>query len=198
MDTRISAMLYLGKLPLAVMVCALFGGPTEYVFAGTRNVQNALAERQVKAAYIYKFASYVEWPVAAFARSDSPLVIGVMGADMLAEELEHTVVGRTVSGRSFSVRRLSLSDSLAGVHILFIGKAAVRAQIAEMLAVAKGQPVLTITDSPEYYSSGTMINFILADNRLRFEVALRPVSYSGLKISARMLGAAYKVESGAQ
>jgi len=154
---------------------------------------NAALERQVKAAYLYKFAGFVEWPEGSFPRADSPVVIGVAGADALAEQLEQTVAGHTANGRPLQVKRVKRGDSLAGIHMLFIaGQDKGLAQ--ELLAASRGQPVLTVTDADETYGLGSMINFVIADERLRFEVSLKHAVAARLKISARMLSAAYRVQ----
>src|SRR5438034_9980654 len=76
-------------------------------------------EYRVKAAFLYKFGSYIEWPDRRFARPDSPLAIGVMGANALADELAQIVAGRSVNGRAVQVRKLRPGDPIAGLHILF-------------------------------------------------------------------------------
>lgn len=149
-------------------------------------------ERQVKAAYLYKFAGFVEWPEGSFAAPDSPLLIGVAGNDALADQVEQMVAGRSVNGHALTVRRLRRGASLAGVHILFIG-AMEHGALAELLNAARGQSLLTVSDSSDAASLGCMVNFVVAEDKLRFEVALRPVTGSGLRISARMLAAAHKV-----
>jgi hypothetical protein len=163
-------------------------------------VQSANIERQVKAAYLYKFAGYVEWPEGTFIRPDTPLVIGIVGADAVADELEHivadhTVNGHTVNGRSIITRKLKRGDSLVGLHMLFIGRLE-KAHLIEIFSAAKNKPLLTISESEEARALGSMINFVTTDDRLRFEVTLAPVELGGLKISARMLTAAYKVRPG--
>lgn len=154
---------------------------------------NASLERQVKAAYLYKFAGFVEWPEGSFARPDAPVVIGVAGADALADQLEQTVAGHTANGRPLLVKRVKRGDSLAGIHMLFIASQD-RALAQELLAASRGQPVLTVTDADETYGLGSMINFVIADERLRFEVSLKHAVAARLKISARMLSAAYRVQ----
>jgi len=162
--------------------------------AGPAHADSAL-ERQVKAAYLYKFASFVEWPDGSFARPDSPLVIGVHGNDQLAAQVEQMVAGRAVNGHAITVRRIKRGDSLAGVHILFTG-AADRSLAADMVAAARGQQCLTVSDAEEGLALGSMINFRVAEDKLRFEVSMRPVNLSQLKISARMLAAAWRVQTG--
>lgn len=153
-------------------------------------------ERQVKAAYLVKFAGFVEWPEGSFARSDSPLVIGVLGADALAEQLEQSVVGHSANGHPLQVKKLKKGEPPAGVHMLFLGTPD-KASLHEIMAAARSLPLLTVSDSEEIYAMGSIINFVVAGDRLRFEVALKPAQAARIRISARMLSAAYKVQPGA-
>lgn len=153
-------------------------------------------ERQVKAAYLYKFGSYVEWPDRTFTAPDSPIRIGVIGADALADELAQMIAGRTINGRQLEVRKLRREEPIAGLNILFIGRAG-NARLAEILAAAKGQPMLTVTESDEGIAAGSMINFVVVDGKVRFEAAPKAAGMSNLNISARLLAAAYKVAQGA-
>jgi hypothetical protein len=151
-------------------------------------------EYRVKAAFLYKFGGYVEWPDRSFARADSPVAIGVMGADALADELAQIVSGRNVNGRPVLVRKLRPGDPIAGLHILFIGRVD-RGRLAEILAAAKGQALLTVTESEEGLELGSMINFVVVENKVRFDVAPPPSESDNLKISTRLLGVARKVVS---
>ena len=165
-------------------------------FAGPRAAQaDAQAdEYRVKAAFLYKFGGYIEWPVQRFARPDSPLAIGVMGADALADELAQIVAGRSVSGRAVQVRKLRPGDPIAGLHILFIGRAD-DTRLPEVLAAAKGRALLTVTESDEALELGSMINFVVVDDKVRFDVALPPADSGNLRISSRLLAVARKVVS---
>jgi nitroreductase len=147
-------------------------------------------EVQVKAAYLYKFAGFVDWPASAFARPDSPLVIGVAGSDELAGQLEQVVAGRSVGNHPLAVRRLRRGDALAGLHVLYIAGTD-RNAAAELLASARGLPLLTVGDGAE--EPNNMIRFVVVGQHLRFEIALGQVAPSGLKISARLLAAALRV-----
>jgi uncharacterized protein DUF4154 len=168
---------------------------SQSICAETSN-QSSHIERQVKAAYLYKFASYVEWPEEAFSRPDSPLVIGLIGSDALADELQQVIAGHTANGRQLSTRKLKRGDSLSGLQILFIGRLE-KAHLIEIFAEAKNRPLLTVTESEEAHALGSMINFVMSGGRLRFEVSLAPVTHGHLKVSARMLTAASKVVPGA-
>jgi hypothetical protein len=150
-------------------------------------------ERQVKAAYLYKFAGFVEWPESSFARPDSPLQIGVAGSDLLADLLEKMVAGRSVNGRPIRVRRIAPGEALTDLHILFIDHSLERTAMTQMLGAAQGHSLLTVSDAEEASSAGCMINFVVADDKLRFDVMMRHVTSSRLRISARMLAVAHRV-----
>lgn len=153
-------------------------------------------EYRVKAAFLYRFAGYVSWPAAAFVRADAPLTIAVIGSEVLAAELEKAVSGRTVGDRLVEVRRLQSGDSLTGVHVLFVGKTnAVR--LAQLAKIAHANSTLTVTEFDGALRQGSVINFILAEQRVRFEISLESAEKSGLKLSSRLLAVAQQVVTGA-
>ena len=152
------------------------------------------AEYKVKAAFLYKFASYIEWPSEVFERPESPIVIGVAGADPLSDELAQVVTGRSIGGRPVEVRKLRRGVPLNGLQILFIGRS--DRGSSDVLASAKGRPVLTVTESEDAFALGSMINFVIVDDRVRFDVALREAEMANLKVSARLLRVARKVLAG--
>src|SRR5258708_3072712 len=133
-------------------------------------------EYRVKAAFLYKFGGYVEWPDRSFARADSPVAIGVMGADALADELAQIVSGRNVNGRPVLVRRLRPGDPIAGLHVLFIGGRG-RGRLAQILAAAKGRALLTVTASAEGPRPRRTVNFAVVETKGRLAAA-PPPSYS--------------------
>ena len=149
-------------------------------------------EPQIKAAFLYKFGGFIEWPAAAFSRADSAFVIGVLGAEGAAAELERVVAARNIQGRSVAVHRLKRGESLAGLHLLFVGQSE-SGRLAEVLAAAKGQPLLVVTETEDALTRGSMINFITVDDKVRFDVALPQAERGQLRISARLLAVARKV-----
>ena len=149
---------------------------------------------RVKAAYLYKFGAFVEWPDDTFVAVDAPVVIGLLGADALADELVTLISGRSVQGRPIAVRRLRAGEGLAGIHVLFIGHHA-RGRQAELLAAAHGLHVLTVTDEPQSAVQRSMINFVSDDGRLRFDVCLNAAQQARLGISARLLAVARRVNA---
>jgi len=152
-------------------------------------------EQRVKAAYLYKFAGYIEWPAKSFSRSDTPVTIGVMGNELLAAELIQAVTGRTVNDRVVTVKRLKAGDSLAGIHVLFIGKTE-SARLNQLAQSAQPRSILTVTESDGALAHGSVINFVLNDGRVRFEIALDSAEKSGLKLSSRLLAVAQEVRTG--
>ena len=146
-------------------------------------------EASVKAAYLYKFASYVDWPEDALAASRA-FVIGVMDAEDVAQELERIVPGRSVHDRPVEVRRLHEGQSTEALHVLFVGRG------GDVRAALRGpeQPgLLVVTDNPRGLELGSTINFVLAGERLGFEVSLAAAQRHGLRISSRMLNVARRV-----
>jgi hypothetical protein len=153
------------------------------------------ATLHVKAAYLYKFAGYVEWPPGVFASEDSPLVIGVIGNDRLEQILAHMIVGKTVNGRPLVTRRLEVGSPLRGVHMLIVG-ALDTPTLRTIGNAVRGKPVLVVSDAGQTRALDSMISFDLVDEHLRFNVALRPAESSGLKLRALMLTAAQRVTRG--
>ncbi|MES2675286.1 MAG: YfiR family protein [Pseudomonadota bacterium] len=157
---------------------------------------DSLTETQIKAAYLSKFAAYVEWPASAFAEVDTPLTIGVMGAEDIAKELHFITKERTVNDRVVQVKSLELGDSLTGVQILYVGQQD-EVRLKRLLESLQSMPILTITASPVRYA-GSVINFIPVANHIRFEVSATQAEQKNLKISARLLSVAQKIETGSQ
>jgi hypothetical protein len=156
---------------------------------------DASLEQRVKAAFLYQFAGYVEWPPNSFAQPSTPVTIAVLGADSLAAELSQVVTGRTVGGRPVTVKRVKPGESLAGVHILFIGRAE-NTRLSQLAQSAQPRGILTVTESDGALAQGSMINFVLVDRRVRFEVALDAAEKNGLRLSSRLLAVAQQVRTG--
>lgn len=149
-------------------------------------------EAGVKAAFIYKFAGYVEWPPNSFASADAPFVIGIMGSDEVAADLAKIVAGRSVNGHPVAVKRMREAEAPRGVHVLFIGRAE-NPRMASILRAAHQAGVLTVTEAERGLEMGSAINFVTADDRVGFEVSLESAEKSGHRISSRMLAVARRV-----
>ncbi len=149
-------------------------------------------ESAVKAAFLYKFAGFVEWPAGTFRRPDDPLVLGVAGAEAIAADLEQIAAGRSVEGRPVTVRRVRPGEPAGPVHVLLIG-AGPESQVREQAAALAG-PVLVVTEQPQGLGVGGVLNFITEGGRVRFAASLPAAEARGLKLSARLLAVAQSVE----
>lgn len=182
---------------MRIACLALYAGLTICFSPGTTAANDeATLEHRVKAAFLYKFASYVNWPERAFPRSDSPLTIAIIGAEAIAAELSQIVNGRAAQGRPVTVKRIRVGESLAGTHILFIGAIDAERLILVMQA-AKSHPILVVTGSEGMLSQGSMINFLPIERRLGFEISLDNSRKSGLTLNSRLLAVAQRVLAGA-
>ena len=181
---------FCGLLAMALLACSGFGS------ACADDTPTEAAELELEAAYLYKFANFVEWPADAFREPGHPVIIGVMGADALATQLEAMVRDKTVRGRGFVVRTLQPTDDPRGVHILFLGDLGREQSQAALLAVG-GSHVLTVSDRRRVSAGGAMVTLVRVNQRLRFEVSMPAVQRSRLRLSALMLTAAYRVQRGA-
>ena len=146
-------------------------------------------EYRIKAAFICKFAVYVQWPSQVFARPDSPIVIGVIARDAVVDELTRTAATLSVDGRPLLVRRLHAGDAVADVHLVYVANSE-ESHLAEVLAAAKGRPVLVVTESHNAVAAGSMINFVVVDDKVRFDISPQAAELSRLRISARLLSVA--------
>ena len=160
--------------------------------AGSLHAQERATSAAVKAAFLSKFLNYIELPPAALAPADSPLVIGVAGADDVHEELQQLVKDRGPGQRRLVARRLVEGASLAGVHLLFVG-AAIDPLHSALVRSAREHALLLVTDSPEGLKAGACINFVSVGNRVRFEVSLDAAEQRSIRISSRVLALAERV-----
>jgi hypothetical protein len=158
--------------------------------------QTGPSEDSVKAAYLLRFLNYVEWPPASFGGADAPYVVGVANDDAMLAELQRQAIGRSVNHRPVRARRVSPGDPVAGLHVLFIGGGVDRGRQAALLHQVHAVPVLAVTEADGALEQGSMINFRLIDERLRFEVALDPVKRCGLELNTRLLSVASAVIKG--
>lgn len=168
----------------AVLAAQLLRGGS--VFA-----QNAgFSEYQVKAAFLYNFGKFVEWPANDFDSTNAPLVIGVYGKNPFGNDIAVVVQGRNIDGHPVVTRQVSL-DTLKSCQILFISRSEQK-NINNILRNLDGAAVLTVTENMNPFDSGVMINFILQDDRIRFEINNTAAEKVGLKLSSKLLMLATK------
>jgi hypothetical protein len=144
----------------------------------------------VKAAFLYRFAAYVEWPAHAPA---GPLVIAVAGADEVASQLEALLPRVTVRGVAPQVRRISRAAELEGAHILYVGHDSL-SRTRALRAAALNRPILIVTDDEGGLDAGAVVNFFESGRNVRFEISLIASDRAGLKIDSALLSVAARVE----
>lgn len=155
----------------------------------------ASQEYRVKAAFLFNFAHFVEWPTNAFPTAESPLIIGVVGNDPFGAVLDEIVRGESVNGHPMIVQRYRRGEEIKTCHILFIS-ASERNQMPEILALLKGRSVLTVGDMEGFAQAGGMIRFLTEKNKIRFRINLEAAKAAHLTISSKLLKAAEVVAPG--
>ncbi len=148
-----------------------------------------LGEYQVKAAFLYNFAKFVEWPVSAFPDETAPFIIGVLGEDPFGKDLDQITEGKIVQGRRIIVRRFYDTSGLAVCQILFISSSE-RPYLKEIFKALERTNVLTVGEMDGFAQSGGGINFFLLENKIRFEINTAVTERSGLKVSSKFLNLA--------
>jgi hypothetical protein len=146
-------------------------------------------EQEVKAAYLFRFLSFVEWPAQALPRPGDPIMIGVMAADEVLAELEGIVPGRSAQNRPVAVRQLKPGEAASGLHAIFVGRSAT----SQIPALARLPGVLLVSESEGALELGSMINLVRVDGRVRFEAAPDHAERRGLRLSSRLLTVAQYV-----
>lgn len=170
-----------------VIAASVLNGPSHAQPATAR-----VSERTIKAAFLYKFAEYVDWPMPPGETSDGPFTIGVLGSSALADDLLRMTADRTVDERPVRVRSVAPDEALDDLQVLFIAGQE-REQLGPLLSSARGRPILTVTETTGALSDGSIINFTVMGERVRFEVSLAAAESSRLRLSSRLLAVAEHV-----
>ena len=142
-------------------------------------------EYQIKAAFLYNFVKFVEWPAEAFGDDNAPIILGVLGEDPFGVALE-SVEGKIVRGRELVIRRFKGVQDLDFSHILFISSSE-RARLTQILENLTGSSVLTVGEMAQFAELGGIINFTVRKNEIRFEINVDAAQRAGLQISSQLL-----------
>lgn len=156
------------------------------VLTGGASAQEGAGEYEVKAAFLYNFAKFVEWPGNAFGSPTDPLVLCVYGDDPFGESLDAVIQGERVGGRRLVVHRTREIPQLRGCHVVFLSQRA-RERYPEVLGSLRGRSVLTVGEGDGFLTDGGMIRFVLEQNRVRFEINLDAAERNRLKLSSQLL-----------
>ncbi len=143
-------------------------------------------DARLRAAFLFNFIQYVSWPSDPVPTHRASLLIGIYQDPELAAAATSMVEGRTVGGRTIEVRVLVRLDQVEDLSVLYMGSTD-PIEIARGLKVVEGLPVLTVGYADGFAARGGMINFVLEDRRMRFEVNRRTTEESGLRLSSQLL-----------
>jgi hypothetical protein len=152
----------------------------------------APSEYQIKAAFLYNFARFIEWPTESFKGEGEPLVVGVLGDDPFGSILDQSLNGKSINGRQLTIKRLKWGQNLRDCQLLFIC-ASEKKRLAQILDSLKGVGVVTISDLNNFCQQGGLIGFILEDNKVRFVINTDVAEQARLRISSKLLSLAKAV-----
>jgi hypothetical protein len=165
------------------------------LLAGTgkgSRAQTDTEEYRVKAAFIFHFAQLVDWPPEKPKETDHSLVLCTLGEDPFQGMLEGTVGGKAIGNRILRIRHLGEPEGMQACQIVFLGRAQSK-RIPMLVATLHNAPVLTVGETAGFLDAGGMIDFLLEDNKVRFEVNLDAAESADLKIGSRLLVLAQRV-----
>ena len=160
-----------------------------YSFGTSRAYAQSPREYQIKAAFLYNFAKFVEWPDDRFADKKAPVVLCVIGIDPFGEILEQTMKGKKIKGRAIIINRIKELENLKSCHLLFVSSSE-REDVPQIVGLLSGASVLTTGDMDRFANKGGIINLIKRGNRIRFEINPDAADRAGLKLSSKLLNLA--------
>jgi len=146
-------------------------------------------EYQLKAAFLYNFAKFVDWPPEAFADEQSPFIIGVLGESPFGGDLDQTVAGKKINDRTILIQTFRSVTEVTNCHILFICNSEEK-RLPETIKKLTGRAILTVGETDRFIGAGGMVNFTQEANKIRFQINNDTARASRLKISSKLLNLA--------
>lgn len=149
-------------------------------------VDATFSEYEIKAAFLYNFAKFVEWPETVFVDSARSVYIGILGKDPFGSVIDKTIANKKVKGKPLAIRRFQKLEDLKLCHILFIS-ASEKDSVTQILDTVENLSILTVGDMDQFAEKGGIINLLNKDNKVRFNINLIAAERANLKISSRLL-----------
>jgi hypothetical protein len=143
-------------------------------------------EYQVKAAFLFNFTQFVEWPANALPETKTPLVIGVLGQNPFGTYLQEIISGEQVNGHPLVIQQYKNAEEIKTCHILFINLTE-KDKPEQVIASLKGRSILTVGDGANFIKQGGMIRFITRDNKIQFQINPESAKGADLMVSAKLL-----------
>lgn len=160
---------------------------------GKASAADESVEYAVKAAFLHKFGSFVEWPATAFASPTSPFQLCVVGEDPFGAALDKAVSGQQIARRPVEVRRLKTVKPDSGCHIVYLAASETQ-RLAQIIEALRGSSVLTVSDGRSPGAATGIINFVIKDDRVRFDIDDEAAAQNRLAISSKLLSVALNVK----
>src|SRR5665213_2435025 len=183
------------KCAFRSLVCSVLG--LAVLAQGAQAVADAPNEYQVKAAFVFNFSRFVQWPSQAFTAPNDPFIIGVLGDDPFGARLDDTIRGESVDTHPLVVRRFHDIAEVRDCQILFIDRSQ-GAQLGRIVAALDHRSTLTVSDLDGASNAGVMIQFATENNRVRLRINPNSARAAGLTISSNLLRLAELVGPGAR
>jgi hypothetical protein len=153
---------------------------------GAQDPPPALPEYVLKAGFLYNFAKYVEWPADAFERADSPIVIGIVGADPFGDRIDAVLRDKGVRGRKFEIRRYPDSAALQRCHIVFVARGG-KDRVADILERTRGWSALTVGEDASFPEAGGILAILVERDKPRLVVNPDAADRARLVIDSKLL-----------
>jgi hypothetical protein len=147
--------------------------------------KNVYSEYHLKAAFLYNFAKFVQWPSGTFNSADTPIILCIYGLDSFKEALD-TIENKLIRNRRLMIKKSPHSKEVKQCHILFVSSSESK-NVSDLLSLTKNLPILTVSDIKGFSDHGGMIALIKKDNKIRFDVNLDAAEGSNLKINSHLL-----------
>jgi hypothetical protein len=180
------------RYPLAVKALA-----TAVILVATQltsaHAASEYPEEAVKAVFLYRFAGYVTWP--ASAATAPQFTIAVLGADKVAAQLKALLPDHLIQGKPMRVTTIAAVDQVDDDQMLYVGPE-FGGKLAALIEALKGRPILVVTDQPGALDAGSMVNFVVEQAHVRFEISTYAAKRSGLLIDAGLLAVAEHIKTG--
>ena len=170
-----------GLLVLGTGLLAMLGGELAYA--------QAISEDQVKAAYLYNFAKFVEWPEGSFPDASAPVRLCVLNDPSIGAQLSQIVKDKQISGRSIAVVPIQTAEQGRSCQILFINSAQ-NWQAEHVIKILQGASVLTVGEATGFVEQGGIVNFVMENDQVHFQVNHKAATQCRLRMSARLLSVA--------
>ena len=158
---------------------------------GVRAQDSQPSEYQIKAAFLFNFAKFVEWPLEAFAEPTSPFIIGILGENPFGDDFERTIRAKTVNNRPFTIKEIRSLPEARTCHILFINSSE-KKRLSEIFESLRGVSVLTVGETERFVDTGGIINFVKESDKIRLQINDDAAKSAGLKISSKLLSLALR------